>query len=104
MKDKKEIMNMNKEELINYKRYSKELKHPFKTKKYKPRLIDKVIVEFCGWIGLIFFIGGIWYAPARGRLIFTSLFALFIASIISKIDINNERKFNKDLTQQESGK
>ncbi len=63
--------------------------------KYKSPRLRAVFVEIFGRVFLIGIFTGIWWAQYRWQLIFTSLFALFIALFITLADNAQEDKFNQ---------
>lgn len=63
--------------------------------KYKSPKFERYFTEI---LGLIFLIGiplGIWLDNYRWKLIFTSVFAIFIAIILTVVDNAKEKKFNE---------
>ena len=63
--------------------------------KYKSSKFDTYFVEI---LGVIFLIGiplGIWLDNYRWKIIFTSLFVIFIAIMISIAENVKEKKFNE---------
>jgi len=53
-----------------------------KQKEYKTSKLTNISIELLGWIFLIGIFLGIWIPEYRWRLIFNSLFSIFIASMI----------------------
>jgi len=53
-----------------------------KEKEYKTPKLTNILIELLVWIFLIGIFLGIWIPEYRWRLIFTSLFCIFIVSII----------------------
>ena len=64
--------------------------------KYKSSKFDKYFVEILGWIFIIGIPLGIWLNDYRWKIIFTSLFALFITIILVGVDKAKEKEFNED--------
>lgn len=60
---------------------------------YKSPRLRKFIVETLGWIFLIGISAGIWIDEYRWKIIFTSLFAILIASLLVIVDNNEQKKF-----------
>lgn len=63
--------------------------------KYKSSKSYKYSVEILGWIFIMGIPLGIWLNDYRWKIIFTSLFAIFIAIIITIVDQAKEKKFNE---------
>ena len=60
--------------------------------KYKTSLGTRIIIEVLGWLFLIGIPLGIWWNEFRWKLIFTALFALFIAFMLIIVDKSKEGK------------
>ncbi len=64
--------------------------------KYKSSKFITYFVEILGWIFLIGIPLGIWLNDYRWKIIFTSLFAIFIAIILTLVENVKEKKLNED--------
>ena len=64
--------------------------------KYKSSKFGKYFIEICGWIFLIGIPLGIWLNDYRWKIICTSLFAIFLAIVLTLVDNVKEKKFNED--------
>lgn len=65
--------------------------------KYKSPKLRKIIIETFGHIFLIGMFAGIWIKEYRWQLIFTALFSIFLASILTIVDGLQEKEFNKKI-------
>ena len=63
--------------------------------KYKTPKFDNYFVEILGWIFIIGIPMGIWLNDYRWKIIFTSLFAFFMAIVLVSVDKAKEKKFNE---------
>lgn len=61
-------------------------------KEYKIPFSTRIAVEFLGWVFLVGIFSGIWIDAYRWKLIFTALFAIFIAIVLTFIEANKEKK------------
>ena len=63
--------------------------------KYKTPILTEVFVSIMGWMFVFGIFTGIWLAQYRWQLIFTSLFAIVLAIVITLADKAQEDKFNQ---------
>ena len=69
--------------------------------KYKSPRLRNAFVEIMAWVFLVGIWVGIWWAQYRWQLIFTALFAIFIAFVITLVDNAQEKDFNQKQKKEE---
>ena len=70
--------------------------------KYKSSFLTVVIVDILGYIFILGIIVGIWIDEFRWKLIFTALFAIGLALLLTAVEKSNEEKFNESADKIES--